>query len=138
MARRVLIQIRRGLEINIGLLAEGELGYCTDSQKLYIGTSGGNVVLVAAQTAGDMLKSIYDTDNDGKVDAAVAADNVPWSGISNKTAASVTAAGIVQLNSTVTSTSTVQAATASAVKSAYDLASGKLSPRVTWNQLKGV
>lgn len=84
MARKVLIQIRRGLEKDIGTLAVGELGYCTDTKKLYIGTETGNVLLVAAQTIGDMLKSIYDTDNDGKVDMAEVADKVPWSGITGK------------------------------------------------------
>lgn len=78
---RVLIQIRRGLETNIGVLGIGELGFCTDTKKLYIGTNGGNVLLVAAQTAGDMLKSIYDTDNDGIVDVA---ESVPWTGVSGK------------------------------------------------------
>ncbi len=34
--------------------------------------------------AGDMAKSTYDTDNDGKVDAAEIADAVPWSGITGK------------------------------------------------------
>lgn len=81
MARKVLIQIRRGPEAEIGALNVGELGFCTDSQKLYIGTSSGNVLLVAAQTVGDMLKSIYDTDSDGIVDAA---ETVPWSGVSGK------------------------------------------------------
>lgn len=33
---------------------------------------------------GDMLKATYDTDNDGKVNAADAADAVPWSGVSSK------------------------------------------------------
>lgn len=33
---------------------------------------------------GDMLKSIYDTNNNGKVDSAEAADTVPWSGVSGK------------------------------------------------------
>lgn len=33
---------------------------------------------------GDMLKSIYDTDNDGKVDMAEAADSVPWNGVTGK------------------------------------------------------
>lgn len=70
MARKVLIQIRRGLEANIGTLEAGELGFCTDTEKLYIGTASGNALLVAAQTVGDMLKSIYDTNNDGVVDAA--------------------------------------------------------------------
>lgn len=34
--------------------------------------------------AGDMAKSTYDSDNDGKVDAAEVADAVPWSGITGK------------------------------------------------------
>lgn len=84
MARKVLIQVRRGLEKDIGTLAVGELGYCEDTSKLYIGTATGNVLLVAAQTVGDMLKSIYDTNNDGKVDMAEVADNVPWSGVTGK------------------------------------------------------
>ena len=33
---------------------------------------------------GDMLKSIYDTNNNGKVDIAELADKVPWTGITNK------------------------------------------------------
>jgi len=81
MARKVLITIRKGLEVNLPTLADGELGITTDTKKLYIGTTGGNALLVAAQTVGDMLKSIYDTDNDGKVDWA---ENVDWSGVQNK------------------------------------------------------
>lgn len=33
---------------------------------------------------GDMLKSIYDKNNNGKVDLAETADNVPWTGITGK------------------------------------------------------
>jgi len=36
---------------------------------------------------GDMLKSIYDTDNDGKVDAAEVADSVSWTGVTGKPSA---------------------------------------------------
>ncbi|WP_296939625.1 head decoration protein [uncultured Marivita sp.] len=39
---------------------------------------------IAGFGAGDMAKSTYDTDNDGKVDAAEIADAVPWSGITGK------------------------------------------------------
>jgi len=39
---------------------------------------------IAGFGAGDMSKSTYDTDNDGKVDAAETADAVPWSGITGK------------------------------------------------------
>ena len=70
MARKVLIQIRRGLESNIGTLGIGELGFCSDSNKLYIGSSTGNILLVNTQTSGDMTKSVYDTNNDGVVDKA--------------------------------------------------------------------
>jgi hypothetical protein len=164
MPRNVLIKIRRGTEAQLPTLDVGELGFCTDTNKLYIGTPTGNQLLVAAQSVGDMLKSIYDTDSDGKVDAAETADSVPWSGVTGKPAtfppsshthsaaditsgtiaaarlpaASTSAAGIVQLNSATNSTSTTQAATPSAVKAAYDLAASKLGPGVTWNQLKGV
>lgn len=33
---------------------------------------------------GDMMKSTYDTDGDGKVDSAEVADSVPWSGVTGK------------------------------------------------------
>lgn len=41
---------------------------------------------VAAFGAGDMTKATYDTDNDGKVDAAEVADAAPWTGITGKPA----------------------------------------------------
>lgn len=112
---------------------------------------------------GDMLKAIYDPDDDGKVAAAVAADSVPWTGVGGKPSsftpaahqhsasdltsgtvpaarlpsASTSAYGITQLSAATNSTSTLLAATSSAVKAACDLASGKLSPGVTWGQLRG-
>lgn len=70
MPRKALIKIRRGTETQLPALDVGELGFCTDTNKLYIGTPTGNQLLVAAQSVGDMLKSIYDTNNDGIVDNA--------------------------------------------------------------------
>jgi hypothetical protein len=84
MALQTLIQIRRGPESALNTLAVGELGYCIDTGKLYIGTGSGNLLIVAAQSTGDMLKSIYDTNNNGKADYAQAADSVPWSGVDGK------------------------------------------------------
>ena len=124
MARKVLIQIRRGLEKDIGTLEVGELGYCTDTKKLYIGTETGNVLLVAAQTVGDMLKSIYDTDNDGKVDMAELADKVPWSGITGKP------------TTFTPSSHTHSISNVSGLQSALDSKMSK-GP-LTWNDLKGV
>ncbi|WP_125154297.1 phage tail protein [Clostridium rectalis] len=84
MSRKVLIQIRRGLEKDIVTLAVGELGYCEDSKKLYIGSKGGNILLAANKSFGDMLKTVYDTNNNGKIDMAELADKVPWDGIIGK------------------------------------------------------
>lgn len=81
------IRIKRGTKAQLdayGPLQQGEMGFCTDTKELYIGTPTGNQLLVAAQSVGDMLKSIYDTDYDGKVDAAETADSVPWSGVTGK------------------------------------------------------
>ncbi len=39
---------------------------------------------IVAFGPGDMLKSTYDADNDGKVDAAEVADAAPWAGITGK------------------------------------------------------
>ncbi|WP_309119213.1 tail fiber protein [Paenibacillus sp.] len=107
---------------------------------------------------GDMVKSVYDTDNDGKVDAAEAADTVPWTGVSGKP----------DFESHITNTSNPHAVTKEQVGlgsvSNYSIASqaeaeaGTTSSRymtplrvsqaiaarampkgpLTWNQLKGV
>ena len=71
---------------------------------------------------GDMLKSVYDADNDGKVDVAKTAESVAWSNVTGKPTAftpsnhthtaadlpkaSTSAQGIVQLIDSYTSTST--------------------------------
>lgn len=55
------------------------------------------VAMVGAGVAGDMLKSVYDTDNDGKVNAAVSADSVPWSGVTGKPTIETDAATINSL-----------------------------------------
>ena len=39
--------------------------------------------------SGDMLKSAYDTNNDGKVNAADSADAVAWSGVTGKPTSSI-------------------------------------------------
>lgn len=83
MPRKALIKIRRGTEAQLNniILSDGELGITTDTKKLFIGISGVNVLLVnTSDVGGDMLKSIYDTNNNGKADHA---DNVDWSGILN-------------------------------------------------------
>lgn len=41
---------------------------------------------VGSAGGGDMMKADYDSDNDGKVDAADTADSVPWAGVQDKPA----------------------------------------------------
>lgn len=74
-----IIKVKRGLEANIGniTLADGELAMTTDTKKLFVGISGVKVCLGGASSLGDMLKSIYDTDNNGIVDNAEALGGEP-------------------------------------------------------------
>ena len=90
---------------------------------------------------GDMLKSVYDTDNDGKVDVAETAESVAWSNVTGKPTtftpsshthtaadlpkASTSVQGIVQLIDSYTSTSTGLAATANSLKQVYEIANSK-------------
>ena len=39
------IKIKRGLKVNLPILEIGELGYCTDTNELFIGTSVGNELI---------------------------------------------------------------------------------------------
>ena len=48
----------------------------TSTFQVYNGADG--------QGSGDMTKTVYDTDNDGKVDAAEVADSIEWDGVQNK------------------------------------------------------
>ena len=84
------------------------------------GATAGSYGDSSAQTPafGGTFKVPYVTVNATGHVTAISAHNVTIP----STAASTSGAGIVQLNDTVTSTSTSQAATANAVKSAYDLA----------------
>lgn len=57
------IQIRRGLHDALPTLSAGELGYCTDSKELFVGTVDGNVKLAdnaaiveACQLAADVAQ----------------------------------------------------------------------------------
>lgn len=77
------IKIKRGLEASLGsiVLEDGEFAVTTDTHKLYIGIGGSPYCVGSASSSGDMLKSIYDTDNDGIVDQA---EKVEWDGVLNK------------------------------------------------------
>ena len=83
MAKRVRIQLRRKPAADWttanDVLAAGEQGYENDTGKLKIGdgiTAWNTLPYVPAGGggSGDMLKSVYDPDDDGKVNSAVVAD----------------------------------------------------------------
>jgi hypothetical protein len=42
--------LKRGLNVNLPTLAEAELGFATDTKKLYIGSSDGNIELTGAES----------------------------------------------------------------------------------------
>ena len=50
------LQIRRGLKANIPTLAEGELGFCTDTKDIYVGDGSTNTLV-----GGDSLSATIDT-----------------------------------------------------------------------------
>jgi hypothetical protein len=69
----------------VGDLEYGELALNYADGKLFYKRSDNTVQQLnpSGSGSGDMLKSTYDTNNDGKVDSAASADSVLWSGIVN-------------------------------------------------------
>lgn len=94
----------------------------TSTFQIYNGADGGG--------SGDMLKSVYDPNNDGKVSAADTADAVPWSGVTGKPiviAAGADAAAARAAIDAVSSTalSSLESATATALADKVDKVAGK-------------
>lgn len=86
------IQIKRGAEAAIPALADGELGYCTDSEKLYIGTGSRNVQLAANSVFSQIstLQADFVTLEEEKLTAVPAESQLPLD------AETATAAGIAE------------------------------------------
>ena len=79
------------------------------------------------------------TKNQGTITGVSAnGTSVATSGVANIPAASTSRYGVTQLSSATNSTSTTLAATASAVKSAYDLANGKQDKLVSGTNVKTI
>jgi hypothetical protein len=80
--------ISAGAQVNRGLStqAQAEAGedHSTDMTPLRVKQAIDK--RLASVGAGDMLKSVYDSNDNGKVDLAEAADSVPWPGVSGKPA----------------------------------------------------
>ncbi len=78
--------ISAGAQVNRGLStqAQAEAGedHTTDMTPLRVKQAIDK--RLASVGAGDMLKSVYDSNDNGKVDLAEAADTVPWLGVSGK------------------------------------------------------
>lgn len=81
------IKAKRGPESNLGniTLDDGEFAVTTDTHKLYFGFAGVKYCIGSASSLGDMLKSIYDTNNDGIVDNAAKATRDSEGNIINST-----------------------------------------------------
>lgn len=81
----------------------------------YLSLTGGTVTGLVNANGGIATQNASINAGTGVITGRLA-----WSNLTSVPASSTSAAGIVQLNSSVTSTSTTQAATPSAVKSVYD------------------
>lgn len=42
---KILFQVRKGAEVDLPVLLDGEFGWCQDSKKLFIGSNSGNQYL---------------------------------------------------------------------------------------------
>lgn len=69
------IKIRRGLSSNLPTLQIGELGFTTDTRKLYIGTASGNVEIGGALTV--YCEDFYFDDVDTGCDSGIAFQYLP-------------------------------------------------------------
>lgn len=88
--------------------------------------TGSGATTVSSDGSGTITISSTDTKNAGTITAVQAnGTNVATSGVANIPAASTSVYGVTKLSSATNSTSTTLAATASAVKAAYDLANSK-------------
>lgn len=67
------IQLRRGIKSKLPVLALGELGWCTDTNELYIETSEGNVLLTGT-TIPNKIKELESSLND-KLDCLFLSNN---------------------------------------------------------------
>ena len=65
-------------------LMEGEFGLERDTKKLKVGDGATPWNSLPYVLNADMLKSVYDSNNDGTVDSADYAATAPWDGITNK------------------------------------------------------
>lgn len=59
----IKLQVRRGMKQELPQLSPGEFGLCLDTMELFIGTMTGNLPVVLEDGAGDMLKAVYDPNN---------------------------------------------------------------------------
>jgi phage-related tail fiber protein len=118
-----IIQLATDLEVQDGTSTTLAVVPSALQSKISDSVSTTSSTTIASSTA---VKTAYDAAA-GSVKtvtgtAPVAVDSSdPQNPVVSVSAASTTAAGVVQLNDTVTSTSTTEAATANAVKTAYDL-----------------
>lgn len=150
------IQLRRGTRAELdayGPLLIGELGFCTDTGELFIGTPTGNKLINPDIEIPDTIPWANVTGKPSTFPPS--SHSHSWGEITGKPStftpsshthsasdlpsASTSAKGVVQLTTSTSSTSTTLAATASAVKAAYDLANKKADANHShsWSQITG-
>ena len=121
-----------------------EKGYISSSQLSTVATSGSyddlsNKPTIPSAVTESTVSGWGFTKNIGTITGISAnGTSISTSGVANIPAASTSAYGVTKLSSATNSTSTSLAATASAVKSAYDLANGKQDELVSGTNIKTI
>jgi len=64
MARNVDLQVLRGTFANIGTLHVGELYLTTDTERLYVGSAGGNILIGPSPGSGNFVQATVDFGSD--------------------------------------------------------------------------
>lgn len=119
-------------------------GYVSSSQLSTVATSGSyndlsNKPTIPSAVTESTVSGWGFTKNIGTITGISAnGTSISTSGVANIPAASTSAYGVTKLSSATNSTSTSLAATASAVKSAYDLANGKQDKLVSGTNIKTI
>jgi hypothetical protein len=111
----------------------------TGASSLSITTTGDGTKFLADDGTYKTISSTGGSTGGGTITGVSAnGTSIATSGVANIPAATTSKYGVTKLSSSTSSTSTTLAATASAVKSAYDLANGKQTKLVSGTNIKTI
>lgn len=96
MADKIIV--RKGLKINLPALDEAELGFCTDTKELFIGSNAGNILINRSGTT--QLANPTNLSSTAKTENSVA---IAWTGVTGATNYDILVNSVLYQNVTGTS-----------------------------------